>query len=143
VRATLLLLFVSSLIATGQVRRDDLHLISSGAPQPTVTARSQPSYVFKESNWFIKCNPVSLLFGGALLVYQRAVSPQIMQGCAFEPSCSNFSKQCIRRFGLAKGVALSTDRLTRCTRLSAIDFHPALFNSEGKVKDSPEFYSLK
>lgn len=91
----------------------------------------------------MKYNPVSLVFGGALFFYQGVISPQILQGCAFDPSCSAFSKQCIHQFGIVKGVALSADRLTRCTRLSAIDFHPVMFNASGHVNDKPEYYRLR
>lgn len=103
----------------------------------------QVNYVFKGKNWFVKYNPVSLLFGGSLLFYQKVISTQIMAGCAFNPSCSNFSKQCIKMYGIPKGVALSTDRLTRCTLLSSIDFHPVLFNENGKVNDLPSYYRLR
>ena len=101
------------------------------------------NYVFKDKNWFIKYNPVSLFFGGSLFFYQKVISPQIMAGCAFDPSCSNFSKQCIKIYGMPKGLALSADRLTRCTRLSSIDFHPVLFNDNGKVNDLPSFYCIR
>jgi putative component of membrane protein insertase Oxa1/YidC/SpoIIIJ protein YidD len=106
-------------------------------------AKRKISYVFKDRNVFIKYNPLSLVFGGALYFYQAAISPQIMQGCIFSPSCSNFSKQCIHRFGIIKGIALSTDRLTRCTRLAAIDCHPVMFNINGTINDYPEFYTLR
>jgi putative component of membrane protein insertase Oxa1/YidC/SpoIIIJ protein YidD len=99
--------------------------------------------VFKGKHWIVKYNPLSLVFGGGLLFYQGVISPQIMQGCAFNPSCSNFSKQCIKSHGLIPGIALSADRLTRCTRLSSIDFHPVLFDETGKVSDPPEYYRLR
>ena len=101
------------------------------------------SYVFAERNAFMKYNPVSLLFGGSLLFYQKVISPQIQAGCAFDVSCSNFSRQCIKRYGILKGISLSADRLTRCTRLSAVDFHPVMINDDGKCIDHPEFYTLR
>ena len=101
------------------------------------------SYVFAEKNVFVKYNPVSLLFGGSLYFYQRVISPQIQSGCAFDVSCSNFSRQSIKQYGILKGVALSADRLTRCTRIAAVDFHPVMINEEGKCIDHPEFYKLR
>jgi putative component of membrane protein insertase Oxa1/YidC/SpoIIIJ protein YidD len=109
----------------------------------SITKGYTVNYVFKGRNAFVKYNPLSLVFGGALLFYQGVISRQIMQGCAFDPSCSNFSKQCIRHFGMVKGIALSADRLTRCTKLSSIDFHPVLFNDNGKVNDFPAYYRLR
>lgn len=118
-------------------------LLNSNIVDSTYLKTRQTNYVFKDRNWFVKYNPVSLVFGGSLLFYQKVISPQIMAGCAFDPSCSNFSKQCIKMYGMPKGIALTTDRLTRCTRLSSIDFHPVLFNENGKVNDLPSYYRLR
>jgi putative component of membrane protein insertase Oxa1/YidC/SpoIIIJ protein YidD len=101
------------------------------------------TYVFSDRKAFMKYNPVSLVFGGSLYVYQKIISPQIQAGCTFDISCSNFSRQSIKKYGILKGVALSADRLTRCTRLSAVDFHPVMINEEGKCIDHPEFYKLR
>ena len=99
-------------------------------------------YLFHDKNVFIKYNPISIFFGGALFIYQRAISPQISAGCAYEISCSNFSKQCISHYGFLKGIALSTDRLTRCNKIASADFHPLLINFQNKVIDNPEMYKL-
>lgn len=137
----ILILFLVTGFAFAQSDLDRLQ--SADLKDSTLSSKRKVSYVFKNNNWFVKYNPVSLVFGGALLFYQGVISPQIMQGCAFDPSCSAFSKQSIRTFGLVKGLALSADRLTRCTRLSAIDFHPVMFNENGKVNDLPEYYRLR
>ena len=139
VRVILLILITQNLVS--QTNDLDL-LLKKEISDSSYTHKHRIHYVFRDKNLFIKYNPVSLLFGGALYFYQGVISKQIMQGCAFEPSCSNFSRQSIRKFGIIKGVALSTDRLTRCTRLSSIDFHPVMFNPSGKVNDLPEYYSL-
>jgi len=104
--------------------------------------RSRVTYIYKNRNAFVKYNPVSLLFGGGLYFYQKVISSQIQAGCAFDVSCSNFSKQSIKQFNLVKGIALSADRLTRCTRISAIDFHPVMINNDGKCIDHPDYYML-
>lgn len=118
-------------------------ILNNKIEDSTYLKTRQVNYVFKDKNWFVKYNPVSLLFGGSLLFYQKVISVQIMAGCAFDPSCSNFSKQCIKMYGMPKGVALSADRLTRCTILSSIDFHPVLINENGKVNDLPVYYRLR
>lgn len=77
-------------------------------------------YVYKhEKSWFKKYNPVSLTFGALLYFYQNVLSPQFSADCLFHPTCSDFSKQAIREYGLAKGVFLSADRITRCNRIAA------------------------
>lgn len=139
-----ILILVLPKILFSQLAANDFDaILSKSFEDTTYTHSHKASYVFKNSNAIVKYNPVSLVFGGALLFYQRVVSKQIMMGCAFNPSCSNFSKQSIKQFGLLKGIALSTDRLTRCTKLSSIDFHPVLFDENGKVNDSPSFYKLQ
>ncbi|MBW7470869.1 membrane protein insertion efficiency factor YidD [Marinobacter sp. F4218] len=40
--------------------------------------------------------------------------------CNFEPSCSAYSEEAIRQFGLRKGLALTFHRLRRCNRSDAI-----------------------
>ena len=35
--------------------------------------------------------------------------------CQFTPSCSEYSKQAIKEFGIVKGMAMTTDRLMRCS----------------------------
>ena len=123
---------------------DDFTLIKNYHKTDTSSiSKKKVSYVFKGRNWAVKYNPFSLIFGGGLFFYQKVISPQIVMGCAFDVSCSNFSKGCIKQHGVFKGVALSADRLTRCTRLSSIDFHPVLFTPDGKVNDLPEYYRLK
>ena len=143
-RSWIIIFILATLTTYSQTGHNDLDLLSSKQfTDTTYTVRHKARYVFGDANWLVKYNPISLLFGGGLLFYQGVISKQLMQGCAFEPSCSNFSRQCIKKYGIVKGVALSTDRLTRCTRLSAIDFHPVMFGAYGKVDDRPEYYQLR
>jgi putative component of membrane protein insertase Oxa1/YidC/SpoIIIJ protein YidD len=66
-----------------------------------------------------------------------------MSECPYEISCSNYSKAVIKRYGLIKGIALTSYRLMRCNRLAAIDTHPLYINKSGKIIDDPEQYKLK
>jgi len=53
-------------------------------------------------------------------LYQRTLSPDhgpFKRGvghCRFYPSCSEYSKQAIGKYGAVKGVFLSTWRILRC-----------------------------
>lgn len=78
-----------------------------------------------------------------MYVYQKAISPQFSSKCGYEISCSNFSKHVIQEYGLIKGVALTADRLTRCTPFAAIDVNTVFLNEENKVIDNPEKYKLR
>ena len=88
---------------------------------------------------------MSLLFGGALYFYQSAVSKQLGTQCPYEVNCSNFSRICIRKHGLLKGIFLTADRLTRCTRLAAMDINKNtdLRRKTNKLIDNPDDYSFR
>lgn len=97
----------------------------------------------KSKNPLIKYNPVSLAFGSLLFFYQKVLSTQFSTNCGYEISCSNFSKRVISDYGLVKGLALSADRLMRCTQFAAIDIEISDFNENQKLIDNPNSYRLK
>lgn len=89
----------------------------------------------------IKYNPVTLTFSSLMYFYQSVLAVQISAGCSYEISCSNFSKAAIREFGLVKGMALTADRLTRCSQLAAYDIITSDLDFEKqKVKDDLSLY---
>jgi len=51
--------------------------------------------------------------------YQRLISPMLGPACRFEPSCSRYAADAIRRFGVLKGVGKACMRLLKCH-----PFHP-------------------
>jgi uncharacterized protein len=58
-----------------------------------------------------------------IAVYRRWVSPALPRRCRFEPTCSAYATQSIRRFGL-KGGLLAAWRLLRCNPFSHGGFEP-------------------
>ena len=46
--------------------------------------------------------------------YRRVVSPLLPARCKFEPSCSAYAVQAVRRFGIVRGGLLAGWRLLRC-----------------------------
>ena len=104
----------------------------------------KPKFLKIGSNPLVSYNPISLLFGGSLFFYQKIISPQLQSHCPYEISCSAFSFASIREFGLIKGVALSADRLTRCTPYSNMDMMPSQMNERtGMIIDNPSKYAVK
>jgi len=57
---------------------------------------------------------------GLLRVYKLAVSPFLhtlvgpLGGCRFQPSCSDYAAEALRRHGLGKGSVLAAGRICRC-----------------------------
>jgi len=46
--------------------------------------------------------------------YQEFISPSLGTKCRFSPSCSEYCRQAIEKYGLIKGIWLGMRRITRC-----------------------------
>jgi putative component of membrane protein insertase Oxa1/YidC/SpoIIIJ protein YidD len=101
--------------------KPDLLIINKQLSEKLPDPYKRP-YIYKdEPSVLKKINPVNILFGTTLYVYQNVFSRQISSGCLYTPSCSEFSKDAIREYGLLKGAFLSVDRVNRCGRIPSID----------------------
>ena len=49
-----------------------------------------------------------------LNVYQRYISSSLPCSCRFYPSCSEYAKQAILKYGLIRGTGIALRRLARC-----------------------------
>lgn len=49
-----------------------------------------------------------------ITVYQYAISPNLPKVCRFHPTCSEYSRQALTKYGLGKGSFLSVKRILRC-----------------------------
>jgi hypothetical protein len=47
-------------------------------------------------------------------VYQAAISPWLPPTCRFTPSCSEYARIAVERFGAGRGSWLAVRRLLRC-----------------------------
>ncbi len=57
---------------------------------------------------------ISSLFLGAIWIYQKGISPFTPSTCRYTPTCSNYSKTAISRFGPWKGAYLALIRIASC-----------------------------
>ena len=55
----------------------------------------------------------SLLLG-FIRFYQAAISPWTGPVCRFSPTCSQYTKEAIVKFGVSKGLWLAVKRIARC-----------------------------
>ena len=46
--------------------------------------------------------------------YQRMISPMLPPSCRFEPTCSHYAYDAIRKHGVIKGSGLAAWRVLRC-----------------------------
>ncbi|AMD96018.1 membrane protein insertion efficiency factor YidD [Leptotrichia sp. oral taxon 847] len=46
--------------------------------------------------------------------YQKFISPMFGRRCRFYPTCSEYSKQAIAKYGAVKGTYLSIKRILKC-----------------------------
>ncbi|OFX34726.1 MAG: hypothetical protein A2W90_12570 [Bacteroidetes bacterium GWF2_42_66] len=72
-----------------------------------------------------------------MYVYQNLISQHFSANCLYDPSCSDFSKQAVKRFGLVKGSLLTIDRLNRCNRIAATGLDPQTINEKSHRFNDP------
>lgn len=96
------------------------------------------AFIFNgQSKDFKSLNPVSLAFGGVLFLYQNSISQHFSADCLYDPTCSDFCKQCVQEYGFVKGGLLTIDRLNRCNRISATDIRPLEYDQNTQHKNDP------
>ena len=54
-----------------------------------------------------------------ILIYQKGISPMMGPHCRYSPTCSQYTKEAILRYGAARGAWLGLKRVCRCN-----PFHP-------------------
>ncbi|WP_447975307.1 membrane protein insertion efficiency factor YidD [Nitrospira sp. Kam-Ns4a] len=56
---------------------------------------------------------------GLIRLYQYWVSPALPRACRFEPTCSHYAYEAVRRHGVIRGAGWAARRLLKCH-----PFHP-------------------
>jgi hypothetical protein len=67
---------------------------------------------------------VKRAFLAPIAVYRRWITPALPRRCRYEPTCSAYATQSIRRFGALRGALLAAWRLLRCNPFSHGGFDP-------------------
>ena len=47
-------------------------------------------------------------------IYQNLISPLLGPSCRFTPTCSQYAKEALKKYGLFKGLYLTLNRLSSC-----------------------------
>ena len=65
-------------------------------------------------------------------LYQLFISPIIGQNCRYLPTCSEYTIECLKNFGLIKGTFLSFKRISKCHPWGSHGYDPIPNNLEKK-----------
>lgn len=57
-------------------------------------------------------------------LYKHWLSPLLPSACRFHPTCSDYMRQAVERYGAARGFWLGLKRLARCHPLHPGGFDP-------------------
>jgi hypothetical protein len=61
---------------------------------------------------------------GVIRIYQMTFSRLMPPSCRFEPSCSHYGYEAIRKHGAIKGSWLAVSRIARCNPLNPGGYDP-------------------
>jgi putative membrane protein insertion efficiency factor len=75
---------------------------------------------------------MSRLLLALIAFYKRWLSPLLGARCRFHPSCSDYARVAIARFGPARGGVLAVWRILRCQPFSA-----------GGIDEVPDTFTLR
>ncbi len=82
---------------------NQIHEPTSGSPKPSLPAR----------------------FGlGMIWIYRHSLSLFMGRGCRYAPTCSEYTEQAIRTYGLWAGSWIGLSRILRCNPLGASGYDP-------------------
>lgn len=59
-----------------------------------------------------------------LVLYSKAISPALPRRCKYEPTCSAYAIEAVRRFGVLRGLVLAAWRVLRCNPFSDGGYDP-------------------
>ena len=122
--------------------KEDVELLRNSDFKQSVYNSRKVIYGFSENpSKFSLYNPLYHLLSGSMYVYQKNISPQLSSQCLYVPSCSEYSKQLIRDYGITKGVFCSADRIMRCNRIAVTGLPRDIFNKfDKKIHESTKRY---
>ena len=61
---------------------------------------------------------------GSIVLYQKYLSPLKSTRCPYIPSCSEYGRQAVEKYGAVKGSLMASYRVLRCNPFSKGGFDP-------------------
>jgi putative membrane protein insertion efficiency factor len=74
------------------------------------------------------------LASAPIVAYQKLISPALPRRCKYEPTCSRYALEAIRRYGIIRGLVLAGWRLLRCNPWSYGGYDPVEAQRVFKVR---------
>ena len=59
-----------------------------------------------------------------ILFYQKFITPYTPASCRFTPTCSEYARQALLKYGPVKGLALAVWRILRCNPWGGSGYDP-------------------
>jgi putative membrane protein insertion efficiency factor len=87
--------------------------MSAASPRPAAPGSTSPS-----------ARALRAVVTAPIIVYQRLISPAIPRRCKYEPTCSRYAVEAIKRYGILRGLLLAGWRLLRCNPWSYGGYDP-------------------
>ena len=70
---------------------------------------------------------------GIIKIYKMFISPYLAPSCRYLPTCSTYAIDCLKTYGLAKGLFKATKRILSCHPYSKRDgFDPVVKEIKAK-----------
>lgn len=69
-------------------------------------------------------SPLQWIVIGSLGIYRRFVSPALPSACRFHPTCSEYMREAVERYGAVRGVWMGLRRVARCHPFHSGGFDP-------------------
>lgn len=81
-------------------------------------------------------SPAGAVLSAMIIAYRGLLSPILPGTCRFQPTCSGYALEAVRRFGAMRGGTLAARRLARCHPWGGFGYDPVPDNdgnaSEGR-----------
>ena len=65
-------------------------------------------------------NIISYILIIIIKIYKLFISPYLTPSCRYLPTCSEYTIDCLKAYGLIKGIAKSTKRIITCHPIKSL-----------------------